>query len=733
MSDNPLSSNIDFEEVPMARPAKNLEALYLRMAKRIFDYYEDGISYPFFKFALDLHGKAKTLGLNFKEGWKAHTGAEKQMQALAEKGYDPFKAVDIEIVEKKIEIIGLALQERLKELDKQKDFYKTDTEKNAEFLSNAVQFSDIRKQLFMFFACMPIGRFSVPLETLFPPLMDHGEYTKAVAYLLDLDAKEVEEELAADNVLMGMRFLIKADSPKSPHTVDYYFAKILQQKFRSTEDLIYTLLGERKESELEPEDFDYPGSEFDDMERKLDTYLENSTLSLRNMTLAGPPGTGKTERMITLGKKMGVPMIFTGTARKSGDNGFSREEPTREDRFNALMRSAYILDRTKIRAVLVFDEAEDILRDLNRKETKEVGSKAFTNDFLETLGAPVVFISNRTDLFDPATIRRIMPIYHVNYMPFAARKKAVAKKLETRLKITLDDEALDRLAKHSEALTIAVIDTCIKGVSEDLADRNNGQILEALETELRRAMIAVNNGFLPLPYNDNKLPANFDVNLISASEDIAVLHKNFAEASADSTRACANTDILIVGAPGTGRKTIAKFLSTAFGKETKIVSFDEEGSIRLPSLVHARDLECAALDQQILVLDGLQKFFDFSYGHPLIDRIRNHPYPTFLIGTLAADGKRLPSNFARDFSFAIRTGNLNTLQLLAASKHILGVELKPADTQETEDLTIEDIQTVFRRLSACSSVGNKKKTLEALRSIGKIREAVDQSKFGFTP
>ena len=382
----------------------------------------------------------------------------------------------------------------------------------------------------------------------------------------------------------------------------------------------------------------------------------------------------------------------------------------------------FILRQTGMRALLIFDEAEDILRDLNRDNTKETGSKAFINETLENFGVPVIFISNRTDLFDPATMRRILPIYHVNYMPYAARKKSIDKKVQSYLDITLNETEIDELAAKSEKLTIAVIDSCVRNVSKDISKAKRNDVLNNLDREIHRAIVAMNHGFLPLPYENDSLPNNFNPALISASCDTQLLYNQFTEATQISG-ACAGADILLLGKNGSGRKTLATYLASAFNKPIKVVPFNEGAAIQFPSIVHAGDLERADLDENILIFDGVTNFLPMAYRHPFMQRLRNHRFPSFLVGNDEPFGNELPQNLIQAFTFAIRTGNLSNEQRVTACRDMLGMDCTENDLSSVPSLNIGNIQTVKRQLDALGKNGET-----SMQEIIKFLEKLEATK-----
>ena len=255
----------------------------------------------------------------------------------------------------------------------------------------------------------------------------HDDYFEAVAFLLDENVQDVQRELAPDSLLVGLEFIeARTDnvgkSKGFPRKQDDYFiphtdvVTLINQQYDDPKDIIRLFMGDPTNGPLTiSENFAYMEQTADDMVATVEGFLDESHSGFKILTLAGEPGVGKTEVTGAVKKAVSkrlnedIPFLINGDFRKPGDVGTLLKEPTREERWKRLFRRAYMAHKMGLKCVLVEDDCEEMLKDLNRPDIKEQGSKDFVNRMLKRLGyefgIPVVFITNRPDMFDPATTR----------------------------------------------------------------------------------------------------------------------------------------------------------------------------------------------------------------------------------------------------------------------------------------------------------------------------------------
>ena len=123
-------------------------------------------------------------------------------------------------------------------------------------------------------------------------------------------------------------------------------------------DIERRLIGTPLQPRLAPEDFSHVSRERDFILRLLRGALAARRRGV-NILLYGAPGTGKTEFCKLVAAELGCDLFAIGETDEYGD------EPTRADRLDALRLAERLAGRRE-RAVLLFDEMEDVLQSGDR-------------------------------------------------------------------------------------------------------------------------------------------------------------------------------------------------------------------------------------------------------------------------------------------------------------------------------------------------------------------------------
>lgn len=182
-------------------------------------------------------------------------------------------------------------------------------------------------------------------------------------------------------------------------------------------DIERRLIGTPLQPRLAPEDFSHVSRERDFILRLLRGALAARRRGV-NILLYGAPGTGKTEFCKLVAAELGCDLFAIGETDEYGD------EPTRADRLDALRLAERLAGRRE-RAVLLFDEMEDVLQSGDRGwgGVRRAGSKVFFNRLLEENRVPVLWTANAVCEFDPAFLRRMAFALEMPMPPAAVRAR----------------------------------------------------------------------------------------------------------------------------------------------------------------------------------------------------------------------------------------------------------------------------------------------------------------------
>ncbi len=370
--------------------------------------------------------------------------------------------------------------------------------------------------------------------------------------------------------------------------------------------------------------------------------------------------------------------------------------------------------RMGLKCILIEDDCEEMVRDLNRKEHQEQGSKDFVNRMLRRLGRefgiPVIFITNRPDLLDPATIRRIMPIYYVKNIPLEERKKIITDMVKTNIGITLKPTEAEKMADRTEYCTIGVIETIVKSVGTRKDLKNRAEKMDALAREVERGLRVRENGEMPAPHIDRSTELRtLRLDLINSTDNISQLFGSLISAAKKDRDSLRGMDMALLGPAGSGRKSLARYFMHKVGIKTREISFDLDNT-------HAEDIEQADKDGRALIIkDAEPLVFKMAYpDNPLIQRMRDRRLPTFVTADMPHD-TFLPDNISQAFTFAIRTGYLSEEQIVVAGEKILGTRLNLDSTKHVLDrITIGDVVAVQRQLVHLGAKNDAKIALQRL-------------------
>lgn len=429
-----------------------------------------------------------------------------------------------------------------------------------------------------------------------------------------------------------------------------------------------------------------------------------------NIYLHGLPGTGKSQLTRTLAHELQAELFNVSTENDEG-NPIDGEK-----RLRALRAAQYVLKAS--RALLVFDEAEDVFDDgfsfFGMKSTAQK-RKGWINQMLESNSTPCLWLSNAIDGMDPAFMRRFDMVLEMPVPPRSQRERIIADTCGD----LVDAPAIAQLARCDE-LTPAVIARAAKVVRAIREETPNQPA--AIERLVSGTLVA--QGHAPLRLADGlALPSFYHPDYINADANLTALAAGIARAG--SARLC------LFGPPGTGKTAYGRWLAEKLNKplHTRRVSDLVSPYVGMTEKNLARAFREAETEQAVFLLDEVDSFlqdrrqarhgWEVTAVNEMLTQMEAFP-GLFIASTNLMDG--LDPAALRRFDLKVRFDFLRPEQALALLRHhaqALGLCLSKSNVENRLRnliaLTPGDFATVAlqARFQPFSDIGDLVDALEA--------------------
>lgn len=373
---------------------------------------------------------------------------------------------------------------------------------------------------------------------------------RVVSVLLDLQEADVRRSLATDGALTRAGLL----------HVDRLGGSLLRSKLCLMSDLfgdhmlfpqsdalhlLRSLVAQADKPQLSLQDFAHMQTMLDIALPYLQERLDSRSRGV-NVLLYGPPGTGKTQLARVLAGELGCELFEVSSEDLDGDpvNGFRR--------LCAYRAGQSLLSAS--RALIAFDEVEDVCGLLLNGRDTAGNSKAWFNRMLEENPVPAIWMTNDLSGLDAAFIRRFDLVFEMDVPPRSHRLRII----ESLCGHWLDPAEARRLAEI-QTLAPAVVARAA-AVTEVVNSENPsscpGKVLGHLIGHTLQALGLDSVGNLAA------LPGFYDPRFVNADTDLAAL--------GEGVRRAGQARICLYGPPGTGKTAWAHWLASLLDRPLMI-------------------------------------------------------------------------------------------------------------------------------------------------------------------
>ena len=367
---------------------------------------------------------------------------------------------------------------------------------------------------------------------------------RVLSVLFDVGERQIRKAMSSRGILMqsGMVSIDEhrfSDCLKSKiEPLSHRFVFNLSSDDLKLDDLLEGIVNIAPPPELKLSDYRHIDSHL----KVLFPFLQRACAIKRrgvNVLFHGAPGTGKTQLARSLSKKLGLKLFEIASEDENGDVA------KKMCRIKAYQAAQCFLARSK--ALILFDEVEDILGPSFSFFDNAMPYKASFNRFLDTNVVPTFWIANQIGHFDNAFIRRFDMCIEV---PVPPQSKCM-EIIRAAGKGILDESAAQRLA-DSEVLAPALITRMASVVKITGREFNKSEKISATEMLVNGTLEA--QGHRTIKRHDpNRLPEIYDSAFVNADMDLKEIEQGLRRARAG--RLC------FYGPSGTGKTAYARWLA----------------------------------------------------------------------------------------------------------------------------------------------------------------------------
>ncbi|MGJ8641806.1 MAG: AAA family ATPase [Luteolibacter sp.] len=462
---------------------------------------------------------------------------------------------------------------------------------NFKRFAASLKLNAVEQSILEFFACSEIK----------PPLTDTSRVIRKIneadtprylSQILDTPRSLVAKAMSPSGRLMKCGLIKKCDNPRRYSRLEFHSETLANTLLQESydQDKLMKLFGvvTPPTPELGLEDFPHIQTTLD----LLIPYLRKVQSTHRpgvNILIHGAPGTGKSQLVRVLARSLDIPVFELDTSDNEGDPLCDSQ------RLSVLnLAQTYFSGNP---ALLVFDEAEDILTPTLTNRGAANTHKGWFNQMLENNHRPVFWISNSIETLDPAFSRRFDFVLELPIPPKSQR----ARILKENVGQLVSPELIENLASI-EHLAPAVVTRARNVIHTIRRDIPKGDRDAALTHVIAGVLKAQGH---PNPARSNVQavqPGIYDIDHLNTSADLPQIAANLKENP--SARLC------LYGPPGTGKTSFGHWLAHEIDQPLLLrKASDLLGPfVGMTEQKIARTFETAKQEGAILLIDEVDSF-----------------------------------------------------------------------------------------------------------------------------
>jgi transitional endoplasmic reticulum ATPase len=386
-------------------------------------------------------------------------------------------------------------------------------------------------------------------------LTDQGVFS-VLGGLLDTRETQIERSLSQSGRLFGTGLVRLDSSGAYSLALKLDLLPAIKERFlRVTDDsnlleLFSASFAAARPASLALKDFDYLNPLLGYVVDLLRDALQQGSPGV-NIFLSGPPGVGKTQMVLAIAEAIEAPLYEVAITQRDGGERLDGAE-----RLSAYSATQSILAGQ--RAVAMIDEADDIFGTCGIQFGGRSGvPKAWLNRQLETNPVPAIWISNSSEEFDAAHLRRFALHVKVDIPPAAARAR-ILDAYAAPLKISREWSASFARGSNASPAMIAQAATVTQAVVRSRGRRKGVRkgVTDIFQQVLSNNMSAL--GQTPLQ-SITQSTDFYDPSLLCCKGiDPMKLVQGL--------RGSPNGRLLFFGAPGTGKSALGIHIAEALGR-----------------------------------------------------------------------------------------------------------------------------------------------------------------------